>query len=93
MSSQTLPPNKKSLSRRAVVKYILGAGAGAVALSLGLTWRRRTRTRRPNIILITLDTTRRDRLGCYGYRRPTSPNLDRLAADSLVYAQAIAPSN
>jgi len=94
VSSSTLEPNKKkSLSRRAVVKCILGAGAGAVGLSLGLTWRRRARTKWPNIILITLDTTRRDRLGCYGYRRPTSPNLDRLADDSLVYDQAIAPAN
>ncbi len=46
---------------------------------------------RPTIILITLDTTRADHLGCYGYARPTSPNLDRLAAESLVYDRAIAP--
>ncbi|GIK15775.1 MAG: hypothetical protein BroJett003_07390 [Planctomycetota bacterium] len=30
-----------------------------------------------NLILITIDTLRADRLGCYGYRRATSPNLDR----------------
>ncbi|HUS40697.1 MAG TPA: sulfatase, partial [Pirellulales bacterium] len=44
----------------------------------------------PTIILITLDTTRADHLGCYGYRRPTSPNIDRLADDALVYDHAIA---
>lgn len=49
--------------------------------------------RRPNIILITLDTTRVDRLGCYGYTRPTSPNIDELARDSIVYDRAIAPSS
>jgi arylsulfatase A-like enzyme len=43
-------------------------------------------------VLITLDTTRADHLGCYGYARPTSPNIDLLAAESLVYEQAIAPS-
>lgn len=48
---------------------------------------------RPNVVLITLDTTRADRLGCYGYGRPTSPNLDRLAADSVVYTRAVAPSS
>jgi arylsulfatase A-like enzyme len=47
----------------------------------------------PNILLITLDTTRRDHLGLYGYPIPTSPNLDRLAADSIVYTNAYAVSS
>ncbi len=47
----------------------------------------------PNILLITLDTTRRDHLGCYGYELPTSPELDRLAADSVVYTNAYAVSS
>lgn len=33
-----------------------------------------------NILLIVIDTLRPDHLGCYGYERPTSPNLDALAA-------------
>ena len=49
-------------------------------------------TPRPNVILITLDTTRRDHLGCYGYERDTSPNLDRLAADSILLENAISSS-
>lgn len=47
----------------------------------------------PNILLITLDTTRRDHLGMYGYPVATSPNLDRLAKDSLVYTRAYAVSS
>lgn len=47
----------------------------------------------PNIILITLDTTRADRLGCYGYHRQTSTNLDQLASESVLYNRAIAPSS
>jgi arylsulfatase A-like enzyme len=47
----------------------------------------------PNILLITLDTTRRDHLGAYGYALPTSPNLDRLAADGVVYSNAYAVSS
>ena len=35
---------------------------------------------RPNVLLITLDTTRADRLGSYGYAAAATPNLDRLAA-------------
>ncbi|UCF67118.1 MAG: sulfatase [Acidobacteriota bacterium] len=51
------------------------------------------RIERPNIVLITLDTTRRDRLGVYGCPQPTSPQLDRMAAESVVYTRAVAPSN
>lgn len=47
-----------------------------------------------NVLLITLDTVRADHLGVYGYPRPTSPNLDRLAADGTVFEHswAHAPS-
>jgi hypothetical protein len=41
--------------------------------------------RRPNVILISLDTLRPDHLGCYGYSRKTSPNLDRLARSGVVF--------
>ncbi len=46
----------------------------------------------PNVLLIVIDTLRADSLGCYGYERDTSPRIDRLAADSLRYAQAISPA-
>lgn len=36
-----------------------------------------------NILLIVVDTLRPDHLGCYGYERPTSPHLDRLADQGL----------
>ncbi|MFB0518639.1 MAG: sulfatase [Acidobacteriota bacterium] len=36
---------------------------------------------KPNIILIILDTLRADALGCYGYRRQTSPNIDKFVED------------
>ncbi len=47
-----------------------------------------------NVILITIDTTRADHLGTYGYPRPTSPNLDRLGAEGTVFENswAHAPS-
>ena len=38
-----------------------------------------------NLLLIAVDTCRADHLGCYGYHRPTSPNLDRLAAEGVVF--------
>jgi arylsulfatase A-like enzyme len=42
----------------------------------------------PNVLLITLDTTRADRLGVYGYARPTSPVLDALAREGAFYERA-----
>jgi len=44
---------------------------------------------RPNVLLITVDTLRPDHLGCYGYARRTSPNVDRLAARGVLFRQAI----
>lgn len=42
------------------------------------------------VVLITCDTLRADRLGMYGYGAPTSPNLDRLGAESVVFDAAYA---
>ncbi|MEC4685154.1 MAG: sulfatase [Nitrospirota bacterium] len=42
---------------------------------------------KPNIILISIDTLRADHLSCYGYHRPTTPNIDRLAAEGTIYRQ------
>ncbi|MCK4646724.1 MAG: sulfatase-like hydrolase/transferase [Candidatus Aminicenantes bacterium] len=39
-----------------------------------------------NVLLITLDTTRADRLGCYGYPRAKTPNLDSLAQKGVRFA-------
>jgi arylsulfatase len=44
----------------------------------------------PDILLIVLDTVRADHVGTYGYPRPTSPNLDAVAAAGLVYESAFA---
>jgi arylsulfatase A-like enzyme len=41
-----------------------------------------------NLILVTLDTTRADHLGCYGYDRAQTPTLDNLAAGGLRFARA-----
>jgi arylsulfatase A-like enzyme len=46
----------------------------------------------PNVVVIAIDTLRADRLGSYGYARPTSPRLDALARDGVVFEQAIAQS-
>ncbi|HYW68796.1 MAG TPA: sulfatase [bacterium] len=45
----------------------------------------------PNILLIMLDTTRTDCLGCYGARDGVTPNIDKLAEESLLFEQAVTP--
>jgi arylsulfatase A-like enzyme len=45
-----------------------------------------------NVILISLDTLRPDHLGCYGYGRDTSPNMDKLAKDSALFVNTFASS-
>jgi len=44
----------------------------------------------PNVILITLDTTRADRMGFLGSKRGLTPNLDVLARQSVVFTHAYA---
>ena len=43
----------------------------------------------PNVLLIVVDTLRADHLGCYGYSRNTSPNIDGLSERSTLYTRAM----
>jgi arylsulfatase A-like enzyme len=49
--------------------------------------------RKPNIMVLIMDTVRADHCSTWGYRRATTPCLDRLAQTSTVYTQAISPSS
>ncbi|MYC09996.1 MAG: sulfatase, partial [Holophagales bacterium] len=49
--------------------------------------------RRPNIVLYVVDTVRADRLGAYGYEKPTSPRLDAFAAGAVLFENAYAQSS
>src|SRR5687768_9002240 len=48
--------------------------------------------RNANLLLISLDTTRADRLGCYGHREAQTPNLDRLAREGVLFEHCITPT-
>lgn len=43
-----------------------------------------------NVVVIVVDTLRADHLGCYGYGRDTSPNLDAFAKGAVVFERAFA---
>jgi arylsulfatase A-like enzyme len=46
-----------------------------------------------NLVLVTIDTLRADHLGIYGYPRPTSPYLDELGLEGVVFWHAVAASS
>ncbi|MCC7172247.1 MAG: sulfatase, partial [Planctomycetes bacterium] len=74
--------------------------AGLIVLALvsaGLSWREDAKddvaARRGvdhNVVLFIIDTLRADHLACYGYPRPTSPRIDELARDGVLFERAIA---
>lgn len=67
----------------------LPAGFGGLQLESDRSVERgRASYEQPNIVLIVMDTLRADRLSCYGYDRPTSPQLDRLAQRGVLYERA-----
>ena len=45
-----------------------------------------------NVIFFSPDTVRRDHLSCYGYHRKTTPNLDRLAKEGVLFTDHVANS-
>jgi arylsulfatase A-like enzyme len=47
---------------------------------------------KPNIVLIVMDAARPDHLSCYGYKRKTSPNIDKIADEGVLFKNVISPS-
>lgn len=66
----------------------LGAGCGRGEPPAGAVTEDSSQRRRPNLLLITVDTLRADHLSAWGYARPTSPRIDRLAAEGARFAAA-----
>ncbi len=69
---------------------LLLAGCGGRS-NRPLPEQRRQQKAGPNLLLITLDTARADRLGCYGYQKAATPNIDRLAVDGVLFEKAFTP--
>jgi arylsulfatase A-like enzyme len=83
------------LARRQLLKYGLYSGAAAVlpggllikGCSGGKT------SQRPNVLLISLDTVRRDHCSVYGYKHDTTPNLTILAKQGALFDLAYSPAS
>ncbi len=50
------------------------------------------RASRPSVLVVTLDTVRADRIGCYGYGPARTPHLDALAAAGVRFTRAYTPA-
>ena len=69
----------------------VAGAAAAVVLAAGLLARGRAPQGRPDVLLLTIDTLRADRLGCYGAATGSSPRIDALAASGVVFDNAACP--
>jgi arylsulfatase A-like enzyme len=76
----------------ALAVMVLAAGALAWLERPGSPRRTAAGTQAPKAIVYLVDTLRRDRLGIYGYDKPTSPHLDALARQCAVFDRAYAPA-
>jgi len=66
----------------------IAAGVGLIVLSLNFSFA--AAAPKPNLVLITLDSTRADRMGFLGAKGALTPNLDRLSGESIVFEHAYA---
>jgi arylsulfatase A-like enzyme len=75
-----------------VLAAIAGVGAALLAIGARCAVEEPAPAARPNVLLVTLDTTRADHTSAYGYDRPTTPRLEALARDGVRFEQAYAPT-
>ena len=82
-TARTAGPAPRRVFLALVIAGVLSTGCGS-----------RSETARSlrdwNVLLVTLDTTRQDHLGCYGARQARTPVLDGLAADGTRFDRAVA---
>lgn len=78
--------------RGPVLAWAASAFLGITVAAIAVVSPPRVKSDLPPVILISIDTLRRDHMSVYGYERPTTPNLEDLARDGAVAQQFIAVS-
>jgi arylsulfatase A-like enzyme/Tfp pilus assembly protein PilF len=78
-------------NNKSPIKIILLISFSLVVI-LGIFFTVGKKMSRKNLLLITLDTVRADRLRCYGYKDISTPNMDFLAANGVLFENAISPA-
>ncbi len=71
-----------------LIVVVRASGAGDVSGS-----EERSAGRKPNILFIVMDTTRADHFSCYGYKRETTPHIDQIAGEGVLFKNAVSPSS
>ncbi len=66
--------------------FVAGSAAPRVESALG---NQANGLVRPNVLWIVMDTVRADHLSCYGYKHVTSPSVDKIAAEGLLFEKAL----
>ena len=79
----------------ALIRLVLVGLVLLVGLSAGLVWVFNGGGSPPgqirNIVLISIDTCRADHLSCYGFTRKTTPNIDAVAEQGILFENVMAP--
>lgn len=75
------------------VAALLVWGAGRAREAWGMRGLGAAAPGTPNVLLLVMDTQRADHLSAYGYARPTSPRLSRMAAEGMIFENASANSS
>ncbi len=68
----------------AALSLIILVSANATAWQMRSSARARLEGR-PNVVIVSVDTLRADHVGCYGYERETTPNMDRVAEEGTLF--------
>jgi arylsulfatase A-like enzyme len=79
VSARTLRASARLRALR--IAFVLGLGACAGG------------GERPNVVLISIDSLRADHLGAYGYAKPTSPTIDALAREGVLFRDAVSTTS
>ncbi len=90
----------EALFHRLTVKRFINIKTAAVVpmvlllfLNIGAFFYWKIQTKEgPNVVFIVIDALRQDHLGCYGYERNTSPFMDALAKEGVIYKNAYSSS-
>ena len=83
-----IPEKRQNFS---VLFIVLPAAIAVVALAVSCSRRPGPAREVRNVIIISIDTCRADHLSCYGYPRPTTPNIDGVAGHGVIFTNAYSP--
>lgn len=89
-----MTPNSKLTRREMLIRTVQGTMAAGLPAGFFIAGcgRKSERKIRPNIVIVVMDTVRRDHLSCYGYERETTPVLKELQRQSRTFDNAYSVS-